>query len=787
LKPTAVTEAFQLRVRLSGLDIPYQGPHCLRHSYATHLLRQGASVKAVGDLLGHRDAESTCVYLRLATEELRAVALPVPQVRRSEAPIIIGPATRRSTAKGTPGNTQANRSARRTSFLLGNIEEYLRLKRSLGRDYAREAAILRGFDAFIGACYPSFQDLNGAMFTAWSVTIEHLSPTVRRNHMRVVRNFCLYRQRSHCDSFVPDPLSFPADHQSLSPHILSESDIARLLDATRYLQPSTRSPLRSENLRVGILLLFTAGLRRRELLRLTLGDFDQELGTLLICATKFHKSRILPLTPSVRAELTAYLALRNARRLPMETASPLIWNQHGSLAGRGYTGTGFAQNWRLLCTALALFTDKGKPPRIHDLRHSFAVNALKHCYINGEDVQSRLPVLWTYMGHVSVASTHYYLSSVEEIRSEASGRFHQRFSRRLLAGIGRGRRGAFERRCEMNPARPNALGVAIKGFFTDYRPKIRGSSPHTVLSYRDSIKLCLRFVAQQKSISVSELEIEDMGVEKIIAFLDHLEENRHNQIGTRNSRLVAVHSFFRYVAGTYHEALDQCQRVLNIPFKRRASRTVEYLEYEEITALISSVDRSTQDGRRDYALFSLMFNTGVRVQELIDLKANDLQLSKPFTVRIFGKGRKERICPIWPETAHLLRQFLEERGIDAREPVSVFKNHAGNPITRFGIRYLLAKHLDNAASICPSTGKKRLHPQSIRHSTAVHLVKSGVDLSTIANWLGHSSVNTTNKYATMDLEMKRQAIEKAKPLTDTTPAQGEWKQNRDLLAWLESL
>ncbi|GKT11017.1 site-specific integrase [Desulforhabdus sp. TSK] len=339
----------------------------------------------------------------------------------------------------------------------------------------------------------------------------------------------------------------------------------------------------------------------------------------------------------------------------------------------------------------------------------------------------------------------------------------------------------------MNPTRANALGVVLKGFFSDYLPKVRGLSLHTILSYRDSLKLFLLFVAQQKGISVSELRMEDMAVEEIIAFLDHLEEKRHNRTGTRNSRLAAVHGFFRYVAGIYPEALDQCQRILNIPFKRRASRTVEYLEYEEINAILRSVDRTTRDGRRDHALLSLMFNTGARVQELIDLKANDLQLSKPFSVRILGKGRKERICPIWPETAQLLRQLLEERGIDERLPVTVFTNHVGNPITRFGIRYLLAKHLHNAASICPSLGKKRLHPHSVRHSTAVHLLKSGVDLSTIASWLGHASVNTTNKYATMDLEMKRQAIEKAKPLTDGAPSLGEWKHDPDLLAWLESL
>jgi integrase len=359
----------------------------------------------------------------------------VPEEIRSETPIILGPATHRSKQREhvSPRRAEANRSIPKTSFLSNEIEGYLQLKRSLGRDYLHEAAILNDFNVFMGGCYPSSQDLNGEMFNTWSATLERLSPTVRRNHMRVVYNFCLYRKRSHSGSFVPDPLIFPANHQRLSPHILSESDIARILDATRYLQPSSRSPLRSENLRVGILLLFTAGLRRRELLRLTLGDFNQEEGTLLIRASKFHKSRILPLSPSVSAELTNYLAVRNERRLPMETASPFIWNQYGTPEGKSYTGNGLAQNWRLLCTALGILTDKGRPPRIHDLRHSYAVNALKHCYTDG-DVQARFPILSTYMGHVSIASTHYYLPFVEGIRSEASERFHQRFGQHLFTG-----------------------------------------------------------------------------------------------------------------------------------------------------------------------------------------------------------------------------------------------------------------------------------------------------------------------------------------------------------------
>jgi site-specific recombinase XerD len=339
----------------------------------------------------------------------------------------------------------------------------------------------------------------------------------------------------------------------------------------------------------------------------------------------------------------------------------------------------------------------------------------------------------------------------------------------------------------MKTPQSHTLGMALKDFFYNYLRQLRGMSSHTILSYRDSLKLLLVFVAQQKKIAVSDLRIENIGVNEIISFLDHLETTRSNGIGTRNIRLSAIHSCFRYIATMYPEYLDQSQRILSIPFKRMPMRTIQYLEFEEVKAVLQAVDRSTLDGRRDYTLLALMFNTGARVQEIVDLKATDLELSTPFSVRIYGKGQKERICPIWPETAHVLREYVEERGIDTREPVTVFTNHIGGHLTRFGARYILAKHLRKAAQTRPSLGKKRLHPHSMRHSTAVHLLKSGVDLSSIANWLGHTSINTTNKYATMDLEMKRNALAKAKPLGKKVNPKSSWRKRPDILAWLESL
>jgi len=329
------------------------------------------------------------------------------------------------------------------------------------------------------------------------------------------------------------------------------------------------------------------------------------------------------------------------------------------------------------------------------------------------------------------------------------------------------------------------LGAALKSFFETYVTELRGMSRHTRSSYRDSLKLLLIFAAGRQQRAVVDLSIESLGVDEIIAFLAYCETERKNGIGTRNVRLSAIHSFFRHVATAYPEHLSQSQRVLSIPFKRSATRAIDYLDFEEVNAVLEAVDRNTPDGRRDYALLALMFNTGARVQEIVGLKGTDLELTKPASVRIWGKGRKERICPIWPETATVLHGHLEERRIDIRQPVAVFTNHLGGPLTRFGVRYILAKHVSEASRTRPSLGKKRLHPHSVRHSTAVHLLKSGVDPASIAHWLGHASVTTTNKYAIMDMEMKRNVLSKTKPLNNENP-EPSWKRP-DILAWLESL
>jgi site-specific recombinase XerD len=245
--------------------------------------------------------------------------------------------------------------------------------------------------------------------------------------------------------------------------------------------------------------------------------------------------------------------------------------------------------------------------------------------------------------------------------------------------------------------------------------------------------------------------------------------------------------FFRYVGAQCPEHLAQAQRILSLPFKRTATREIQHLSFEEIRAVLGSIDCSSALGRRDLALLSLMFNSGARVSEIAALQSADLQLASPPSVVLHGKGRKERTCPLWPETAHLLQKVLEDRGVPVRPSVPLFLNHRHQPLTRFGIRLILRKHLRQAAQRAPSLKHKRLHPHSLRHSTAVHLLRSGVDLSTIAHWLGHASVNTTNKYLAVDLEAKREALAKAKPLLNGGRRSPKRSRDPDLIAWLERL
>ena len=338
----------------------------------------------------------------------------------------------------------------------------------------------------------------------------------------------------------------------------------------------------------------------------------------------------------------------------------------------------------------------------------------------------------------------------------------------------------------MKSSKPSTLARALKSFFMDYLPRQRALSPLTLQSYRDSLKLLLRFAAGEKG-DPGQLGVEELGVPMITAFLQSLETTRQNQASTRNVRLSAIHSFFRYLGAQFPEYLEQAQRVLGIPFKRTGTREIEHLDLEEIQAVLKAAELHQSHGCRDVALLSLMFNTGARVSEIVGLNTEDLRLAAPCSVLLRGKGRKERTCPLWPETAGLLQKLIGQRDPPPSASAPLFLNERGGRLTRFGVRLILGKYVKKAALRHPSLRNKRLHPHSVRHSTAVHLLRSGVDLSTIAHWLGHAGVNTTNKYLSIDLEAKREALAKAKPLLKGRRHSAKWHQDPELIAWLTNL
>jgi site-specific recombinase XerD len=343
----------------------------------------------------------------------------------------------------------------------------------------------------------------------------------------------------------------------------------------------------------------------------------------------------------------------------------------------------------------------------------------------------------------------------------------------------------------MSRAIPTALGRDLVTFFEDFLPAQRGLSPHTIRSYRDALLLLLRFTARELRRTVDRLDVPDLTVERITRFLAELEAQRHNSIATRNARLGAIHVFVRYLAGQRPEYLGTLQRIIGMPFKRGAVEApIEYLDRAELDALLKSIDRSTRLGRRDYTLFAFMFNTGARVQEALNVRVADVRFEAPPQVRLLGKGRKARICPLWPATTRLLRDLVAEQSGVCDESVSplVFTNARGAPLTRYGVRYLLRRYVQKASPVAPSLKSKKLHPHSIRHSTAVALLKSGVDFATISHWLGHAGLNTTMRYARADLDLKRRALAQVFPHAVAPPPGGRLLlDGSDLAGWLRRI
>lgn len=336
-----------------------------------------------------------------------------------------------------------------------------------------------------------------------------------------------------------------------------------------------------------------------------------------------------------------------------------------------------------------------------------------------------------------------------------------------------------------------SLGSLVHDFFVGYLPLQRRVQPATLRSYRDGLRLFLRFVAQHRRRKLTRLGLEDLGFEQVLGFLRHLEEQRSNHPRTRNQRLAAVHAFFNYLAERVPETLHTAQRITAIRPKRVPPPEPHHLEQDQIGALFASLRPEDRNHQRDRTLLLFLYNTGARAQEAADLRVAHLELGRRPAVRLHGKGDKWRVCPLWAETGQQLGELLRSQGAERMPEAPVFVSRRGVALSRFGIYKIVRRH--GAPLDGPPLGRqaRRVTPHVLRHTTAVHLLESGVDLHVIRAWLGHASLTSTLRYAEIPARLKEAALQLCEAPAEASsaafPPQPRWRSDEALLAWLDSL
>ena len=328
------------------------------------------------------------------------------------------------------------------------------------------------------------------------------------------------------------------------------------------------------------------------------------------------------------------------------------------------------------------------------------------------------------------------------------------------------------------------LGRLLHSFFEDHLSCQRGLQPTTIRSYRDVLLLYLRFVADDQRCKLTRLQPADLTCDRVLRFLDYLEKERGNRVATRNHRLAALRSLFEYAASRNPELLAEAQGVAAVPTKRTPPPRTRFLQRDEVEALFQALPSNGPRALRDRVLLLFLYNTGARVQEAARLKVRHLELGPKPRVHLHGKGDKWRVCPLWVQTADLLTELLADRAAIAE--AAVFISGTGQPLTRFGIYKIVRRHVTGREGL----NGQGLSPHSFRHTTAVHLLEAGVEVNVIRAWLGHVSLETTNRYAEITAQMKAQALEACEPPASVSPGHRRkpvWRDDESLLEWLRSL
>jgi integrase/recombinase XerD len=334
------------------------------------------------------------------------------------------------------------------------------------------------------------------------------------------------------------------------------------------------------------------------------------------------------------------------------------------------------------------------------------------------------------------------------------------------------------------------LGQIVQSFFLDYLKVQKGLQSTSIQSYRDVLKLFFCFVADKHKRKITRLTLEDFTFENVQQFLNYLEQVRGNHIRTRNQRLVVLHMFFEYIGRKMPEILPVCQQVAGIPLKRVPPPETHFLEREHITQLFANIPSKRRHALRDLTLLLFLYNTGARVQEVADLKVGNLLLGSQPRVRLHGKGDKWRTCPLWQETSQQLETLLRQKNLMSNPENPIFTSHSGRPLTRSGIYKMVRRHTHCLEQ--RGVGFKGCHisPHIFRHTTAVHLLESGVECNVIREWLGHVSLDTTNRYAEINMTVKEAALSICQPpavVTEKAHRSVAWKEDKKLLEWLNSL
>jgi integrase/recombinase XerD len=327
-----------------------------------------------------------------------------------------------------------------------------------------------------------------------------------------------------------------------------------------------------------------------------------------------------------------------------------------------------------------------------------------------------------------------------------------------------------------------SLSTLVQSFFTERLFTQMEASPHTIASYRDTFRLLLKFAGEKARRSPMKLSVDDLNAEMIGAFLDDIESARKNTSRSRNTRLAAIRSFFKFVALHEPAYMYHCQKILSMPSKRFIKRNVEFLSVQQMQALLNAPDRATWIGRRDHAILILALQTGLRASELVNIQCRDLTLETGAHIRCEGKGRKHRATPLRQETITIMKSWLRERQGNDQDPL--FPTIRGDKMSRDALEHLVKRHIKTASITCHSLVGKRVSPHVLRHSTAMDLLHHGIDQTVIALWLGHESVETTQAYLHADLELKEKALAK---MSSTTTDIDRYKADDKLLSFLESL